>query len=235
MAMNYRRLALPTHPMFFLVLQAIVFLVGILFLGWHADAIVVAYFFETVIIGLFHIIKMLIVYFSGNAQREALRNATVEQQKQTGFFLIPFFCIHYFFFLFVQSVFMFMFISNDTGNSFNVIANYAAMLQREDVQQAVLVSCFTHAAMTMRDFILPKLYHEYSLAGMFFQPYGRVLLQQIVVILSGFFFMLFNGALVLAILLILFRTALDAWMIKWGRGNFAMFSKERKPSDGGFI
>lgn len=226
--MIYRRLAVPAHPLFFLVLQAVVFLVGIFFLGWQADAIVVAYFFETVIIGLFHIAKMLIVYFSGNAQREALRKATSDQQNQNGFFMIPFFSVHYFFFLFVQSVFMFMFISNDTGHSFNVLANYTAMLQRADVQQAVLVSCFTHAAMTVRDFILPRVYHTHTIAGMFIQPYGRVVLQQIVVILAGFFFMLFNGAMVLAVLLIVFRTVLDAWILKWGE------NKEMSKSPGGF-
>ncbi len=109
---------------------------------------------------------------------------------------------------------MFTFINDDVGSSFNVIGNYAAMLRRADVQQAVMVSGFTHAAMLLRDFILPKTYHEYSLAGLFFQPYGRVVLQQVVVILSGFFFMLFKGAVVLAVLLILFRTALDTWLVK---------------------
>ncbi len=214
MTPGYNRLALPTHPQFFILLQAVVFLTGILLLGWQADAIVVAYFFETVIIGLFHIIKMLIVYFAGRQQQSVIRNASPGEQKQNGFAMIPFFCFHYFFFLFVQSVFMFTFINDDVGSSFNVIGNYAAMLRRADVQQAVMVSGFTHAAMLLRDFILPKTYHEYSLAGLFFQPYGRVVLQQVVVILSGFFFMLFKGAVVLAVLLILFRTALDTWLVK---------------------
>lgn len=238
MTTHRHRLALPGHPLFFLLLQSVVFLIGILFLGWRSDAIVVAYFFETAIIGLFHVVRMLIVYFSGREQKAIMRNTDPENLKKNGFSMIPFFCIHYFFFLFVQSVFMFVFLESETGgisNAFNVVGNYAKMLQRSDIQQAVLVSFFTHAAILMRDFILPQAYHEYSLSAMFFQPYGRVILQQIVVILSGFFFMLFNGAKVLAVMLIIFRTALDAWLIKWGKGKFEMTAKDGKPPHGGFI
>jgi hypothetical protein len=43
------------------------------------------------------------------------------------------------------------------------------------------------------------------------QPYGRIFMQQFVVLLGGFVIIIFQNAVVFSVLLIIFKTFIDAW------------------------
>ena len=127
-------------------------------------------------------------------------------------FMIPFFSAHYFFFVFVQSVFMFLFVfNNDPGkpDSMNVLEGYAYVLTKPNIIDAVLVIAIMNIGMAFRNFFLSEKYHEYIVTKLFIQPYLRIFIQQFVVILTGFFFFFYNGAIVAAVLLIILRLFLD--------------------------
>ncbi len=190
-------------------LNALWMFAGIFFLGWSASSILLAYFFETIIIGIIHIMKMLVVTYAGKTQKEASLNK--KEYKEPPLSLVLFFIMHYFFFIFVQSVFLFSFMEgSDPGikKAFNVVGNYMYVLERPDVQQAVLAIILMNVILAIRNFFIPGKQHQYTVKEMLFQPYLRIFIQQFVVILGGFF-LLFGGSTGAAIVLILLRLFID--------------------------
>lgn len=192
----------------FLWVNALCMLVGLFLLHWSAAAILTAYFFETIIIGCIHVIKMITVYGWSRKQKNIPPYKKTNTNHIT---MIPFFMVHYFFFVFVQSVFMFLLLPGEVPGikePFRVIHNYTVLLQQPDTQQAVALLFFTNVVIALREFFVPQQYHRYTVGGLFVQPYVRIFIQQFVVILSGFF-MFIPGATVGAVLLILIRLFVD--------------------------
>ncbi len=192
-------------------INALLMLVGLFFLHWSPASVLTAYFFETIIIGLIHVVKMLTVLFWGKEQKAIPPNKRTNEHHGAS---ILFFIAHYFFFVFVQSVFMFLLLQGEVQgvkDSFKVWNNYVTLLQHTDTQQAVALIFFTNIVLAMRQFFIPGKYHMYTLPGMFMQPYVRIIIQQFVVIVSGFF-MFINGAIVAAVLLIIIRLYIDLFL-----------------------
>lgn len=206
-ATGIRQMLLPTKANAFLWVSALCMLFGLLFLHWSPAAVLTAYFFETIIIGLLHVVKMLAVLWWGKEQ-PALPAG--KNNSHPGF-LVPFFGVHYFFFVFVQSVFMFLLLQGEVPGikePFQVLHNYHVLLQNSDTQQAVALIAFTNLVLVLRQFFLPRKYRTATVQALFLQPYLRIFIQQLVVILSGFFIFL-PGAVIAAVLLILIRLGID--------------------------
>lgn len=206
-ATGIRQMLLPTKANAFLWVSALCMLFGLLFLHWSPAAVLTAYFFETIIIGLLHVVKMLAVLWWGKEQPALL---TGKNNSHPGF-LVPFFGVHYFFFVFVQSVFIFLLLQGEVPGikePFQVLYNYRVLLQNSDTQQAVALIAFTNLVLVLRQFFLPGKYRTATVQALFLQPYVRIFIQQLVVILSGFFIFL-PGAVIAAVLLILIRLGID--------------------------
>ncbi len=206
---------LPNQQNLFTWLNTLVMLAGLLFFHWRPVMIVFAYVFETIIIGVIHICKLLAVYKFGRAQREA--PLSKDPRSMNGFGIVPFFIVHYFFFIFVQSVFIFSFIGNSVpgmGNdAFDVLANYRFLLAQPDMLMAFACICAANIAYAVKNFFAPQRYHAFTLSQLFLQPYIRIFVQQFVSIASGFFFMLFaDGAMAVALVLILTRLWMDLYL-----------------------
>lgn len=183
------------------------FLLAMLLAG-KASALVIlfAYFLETIIIGIFNFLKMLVTHF--RSKKEKLEG------EGNGIFLSFFFLFHYGFFVAVQSVFGFVFFS--FGNEwslfkepFDLIENYGTLLRLENMG-FILASIFgVNLAYFYTNFWADEKYHEYKVGDLFMLPYVRIFIQQFVVILSGFFIVILSAGTVAAILLILFRLMVD--------------------------
>ncbi|TDG36533.1 hypothetical protein EZJ43_08430 [Pedobacter changchengzhani] len=200
---------IPSFKNIFIWLNAIVMLVGVFHFGWKPEVVVVAYFLETIIIGVIHVFKMLIVLFYSNAQRF---DTPTPGNTITGFAAIPFFIFHYFFFIFIQSVFIFLMISDilpKGSTPFNVFGNYAYLLAQHDVLMAFLALVFSNVAITLKDFFLPGIYKEATVSKLFMQPYVRIFIQQFVTIIAVFFMMLIKGSIAAAFMIIVFRLCTD--------------------------
>lgn len=180
----------------FLILANLVPLIGVLFLGWDGKGIIVVYILETVLIGLLNALKMLVVYFVNGIKNEPEKTRNVPSDV-TGFAVIPFFLFHYNFFIFVQSVLFFAFSSmwepmGKGPEPFNVLANFALYINKETFWAlgSLTIANFTFF---INDFIVPGKYQTQSLYGLMFAPYKRIFLQQFLVILGGFIFILSGG------------------------------------------
>ena len=63
------------------------------------------------------------------------------------------------------------------------------------------------------NFLAEKRYREFTASELMSKPYLRIFVQQFVVILSGFFLVFLSAGMVAAVLLILFRLALDLFLV----------------------
>lgn len=187
MALNFK----PTASNIILILANLVPLAGVLFLGWDGKSVFVIYIIETIIVGILNAIKMLTVYLLNGAKKEPKQQGNVG-----GFWLIPFFLFHYFFFIFVQSVLFFAFSSiwqpHNSPEPFNIFANFALYINK-DTQLALFSLLFANLTYFTEDFIVQGKYRTETMTGLMMQPYKRIILQQFVVILGGFIFMLTGG------------------------------------------
>lgn len=205
---------LPSSRNLFIWLNMLMMLVGLFFLGWRPVIIVFAYVFETIIIGIIHLFKLWMVYRYGQTQQHT--PVSKDPKQVNGWGIIPFFLAHYFFFIFVQSIFIFSTVGKSLPglqpDGFNVLANYRFLLSQTDMQLAFASIAIANLAYSIRNFFIPKRYHEFTLTGLFLQPYIRIVVQQIVAIMAGFFFFFADQAIVAAVLLIFTRFALDMYL-----------------------
>ena len=203
----------PSFNNIFIWLNALVLLIGVFYFGWKAEIVVIAYFLETIIVGIIHVCKMIMVNSYSDVQKQ---ETSKSYNTITGFAAIPFFMAHYFFFIFMQSIFIFTMLNQliPKGNSsFDVFSNYAYLLSQHDILMAFLTLAVTNVAITFKSFVLPGAYKTTTVSKMFFQPYVRIIIQQFVTILAGFFIMIVGGSIVVALLIIGFRLVTDLLIV----------------------
>ncbi len=172
-----------------------------------ATEFVIVYALETVIIGVFHGIKMLTITFL---------SSEMKHNRGNGVGLTLFFLVHYGFFVFIQTTFFFVFLSmgdSRISSSFGV-SNFLTIFQFEGVRIALILIMISHAFKYWFNFYKNKRYQEVNLALYMFQPYVRIIIQQFVAIIPGFFIVFGNGGLAVAIVLILIRTVVDLFFAK---------------------
>jgi hypothetical protein len=78
-------------------------------------------------------------------------------------------------------------------------------------------------------FFFKKEYKVMTCAKQGMQPYGRIFVQQFVVIIGGFFIIIIQHAMVLSILLVLFKTFIDLFIFR--RMDSKMMEKLARESD----
>lgn len=139
-------------------------------------------------------------------------NEKNELMKSSVLFKCFFFLIHYSFFIFVQSTFVFAMFSITDGNikePFNVISNYSYAFTMDGFGLSISIMIAILLLETFFTYIRPKVYKNISAEDLFFKPYIRVLVQQLTVLFALFLFLILNMEVIVATVLILFRLLVD--------------------------
>jgi hypothetical protein len=194
-----------------LVLMNMIPLAGVLLLGWDIGFIMLLYWMETVIIGLFNIPKIL-----------TCRLPPQGSTGQPGFggliFIAVFFTVHYGAFNFGHYMFLKdMFDLPPIGT---------------EVQIAVAGFALSHAVSLLVNWFGKREYERNDPAAQMFKPYGRVVIMHIVIILGGGIVLAFNGALAVLILLIVLKTGTDVVAHVKGHEFKAMLSQSSENAKG---
>jgi hypothetical protein len=205
------------------IIANLVPLAGGWFLGWSAREIFLVYCLETIIIGLFTLLKMLVTGLI--KKNDAWQNQGTVSRQPFWFFML-FFMVHYGMFVAIQ---MGLFFSvSGIGKEFDVtlsnfFSRWPAMLDHEAY---IMLGVFvvSYGFRLTNDFILSGAYKTASLGFLMFQPYGRIIVQQFTVI-AGSLFLSFGAGklfiLVFALIKIFFEVfiRLDLLMGKASRGE----------------
>ena len=155
------------------------------FEGWNASEVFLVYCLETVIIGIINVLKMVCVTLLVKKTDDWQNGGT--SSRQSGWFFIFFFIVHYGFFVFVQTQIFFAVSRLIPNGSF--FANYAKIpaLLGDNGKLMLLIFVAYYTLQNLFDFFLSGNYKTISMGRLMFEPYMRIFVQQLVVILGGIF------------------------------------------------
>ena len=172
---------------------------GALFLGWQVFPVMILFWIENVIIGVFNVFKM---FFASPAN---------VGQWVAKLFMIPFFCFHYGLFTLVHGLFIFVlfggfmegvFWPTKVDDVFGIIAN-------QQIGWAILALILSHTLSFVTNYIGKGEYKKSTVSELMSQPYGRVVILHITIIFSGFLVMELGSPVIGLVLLIILKTFVD--------------------------
>jgi len=186
--------------------------VGVWFFNWSPQEVFLVYCLETIIIGGFTLIKMLITGLI--VKKDEWQTTGGSTTKQPFWFFMLFFLLHYGFFVAVQMGMFFAVsgIGDQYGITFsNFFSKWPSMLTNNAyIMLGVFIVSYGFRLTT--DFILSGEYKTSSLGYLMFQPYGRIFVQQVTVILGSMLLSFGTGKifiLVFALIKIFFEVFID--------------------------
>ncbi|MGC4102968.1 DUF6498-containing protein [Ferruginibacter sp.] len=174
-----------TKSDFLLIVVNLIPLYGVWFEGWDPKTMFLVYCMETVIIGLINVIKMACVTLFVKSTDVWENNGS--STMQSGWFFIFFFIIHYGFFVFIQTQ-MFFGVTGMIPEG-NMLMKYSSIpkLLGDNGMLMLLIFIAYYTVQNIFSFFSSGLYKIISLGRLMFEPYLRIFVQQVVVILGSMF------------------------------------------------
>lgn len=177
-----------------LLLLNLIPLIGVLYFGWNLSSIMVLYWFENVIIGFFNALKM--AKAMGTTPRTQLysgKKAISVAQKPSS---ILFFIIHFGMFTLGHGVFVFALFGRD-------LPPLSKMLP------AALCLFASHGISYAYNFIGNEEYKRVAFQDLFFQPYKRVFIMHITIIIGALIAFQLEQPTFFLVLLIFLKILID--------------------------
>lgn len=216
-----------------LLAQIIVFntipLIGVVFYHWNAGLLILAYFMETIVALLFHAMRLWYVHFRWGSHPETKsRGADLAKanggNSMSGVFLPVFMLAVFGFFCFVQLMVMGGFAEKAfPGGIFH------NMYKAATGELVWVLASFTFLQLSR--FFMEVIREEYRYTpseALFFQPFRRILVQQLTVILGGFF-IVFGGTTPYVFVLVLVTLAIDLFFFFINNKKLKAFVTKNDP------
>jgi hypothetical protein len=171
--------------------------IGVIFLHWQTFPLLLFFWTENMVIGFYTVLKML--------------TASSEDAKPAAkLFMIPFFCMHYGIFTLVHGIFVIAIFGSGFADS--------ASMEFGDVWQQViyngllwgtLVLMVSHGVSFFQNYIGKNEYRQVALQTLMSQPYGRVVILHVTIIIGGFLSMMLGSPIAALLFLIVLKVTLD--------------------------
>lgn len=192
---------------YLLIIVNLIPVYGVWFEGWNAAQVFLVYCLETVIIGLFTVVKLACVTLIVKPRDEW--NAGKGSVMVSGLFFILFFIVHYGIFVFVQTQIFFS--VSGLVSDHSILGTYRQIpkLLGHEGQLLLLIFIIYYTLQNLFGFFLSGEYKTISMMKLMFQPYARIFVQQLVVIVGSMFLAFGAGKvfiLILALVKIYFET-----------------------------
>ena len=212
-----------------LVAANLVPLVGVLFLGWDAFRVVFLYWLENVVIGVFHVWKMVLA----RGPISDRRNLSGSESARG---LAVFFGLHYGLFTLIHGFFvvtllgalprhMDVVVHEPSGFSFQLlpgaVTEALADVVSVNVFLALLVFVADHAYRFWHDYVNGREYLKIHAKDLMFQPYGRIVVVHLTILIGGFLMVKSSFPPAAAVFLVALKTLLDLLGYLWQRRRAA--------------
>jgi hypothetical protein len=180
-------------------------LVGVLFLGWDVATILILYWLENGIVGLFNVAKILRSAGPSEVRPGTLRFGRRTTAQPGRRYLSIFFLFHYGLFWVVHGGFVFVLTL--------AVAAQAGGLSAAARGVAILWGAVTllvsHAVSFYLNYLGHREYLRVSPEKQFFQPYPRMIVLHMTVLLGGVGVLAVGQPVALVALLVVFKTVVD--------------------------
>jgi hypothetical protein len=190
-----------------LIVANLIPLAGVVFFGWNVWMILIVYWLENGVVGVFNIFKMLKSEGApGDSSASWTMNGRpVNDVAKAG--LIPFFVVHYGIFWVVHGVFVFMlpvFGSMET-DAVDMTTGFEPLT----IPFAVVALTISHGISYWFNFVQGGEYRRVSAAQQMFAPYGRLVVLHITILFGGFAIAFLGAPAAVVAILVALKTALD--------------------------
>lgn len=174
-------------------------LVGVLAHHWTVFAVLLLYWSENVVVGVFNVLRMICA-----RPQEPLAWA-----GKAG--MIPFFCVHYGMFTFVHGIFVLGIFGGGFGNASATLSPHTllAAVRQTGIGWGIAALIASHAFSFFHNYLAGGEYRRVGLPQLMFQPYGRVVVLHIGILGGAFLVMALHSPLPALVLLIVLKTLLD--------------------------
>jgi hypothetical protein len=182
-----------------LILANLVPLYGVIFLGWQVFPLMILFWVENVIVGIFNVFKMLFCQSEKPGKWFAKTAA------------ISFFCIHYGIFTLVHGLFVFFVFGGwiDNDSIFPKPSTFADAIGGFQIVWGILALFISHSVSFVFNYIGKDEYKKSTLNQLMSEPYTRVVILHLTIIFGAFLMMLLGSPIGGLILLIAIKTLVD--------------------------
>lgn len=207
-------------PLILLVLGNLLPVIGVVFLGWEVLSVLILYWLESLIIGFFYILRILI---SGIFMKPWALGIFL------GIFLSVFFIIHYGIFMLVHLFFLLLLGSSGgigrvtgAGDPLGMLSGLLVQVMPsvryslsslsaffQSILLGVVFIFFYAASDFITGFLASKQYRKKLPMEFMMEPYGRIFLMQVTIIVGGGLIMVLRAPSWMLIFFVLLKTLLD--------------------------
>jgi hypothetical protein len=181
-----------TQADIYLIVANLLPVYGVWVLGWSAVEVFIVYAMETLIVGMLTVLKLGIASLSGNKTNDWYVGD--QKTKQPGILFIIFFIVHYGIFAAVQtSIFAESANINPPGSGLLYFFFHWYRFINKDISIMLFGFVVSWLAKGFIPFIINREYKTASMMRLMFQPYGRIFIQQLTVLLGSMFLVLGGG------------------------------------------
>jgi hypothetical protein len=205
-----------------MVLANLVPVFGVLVLHWEVFPLMFLFWSENVIVGAFNVLKML-------------TNQPASPVMWIGkIFFIPFFCFHYGMFTLVHGMFVIdIFGGHANGahgfkgmHGFPGPAEFWNIAVQNQLVWAILGLAVSRGVSFVANYIGKGEYQRVGLQQLMGQPYGRVMIMHVAILVGGFLMMALHSPVVGLLLLVILKTMFDLGSHVGERKKFAPVSSK---------
>ncbi|HAS04845.1 MAG TPA: hypothetical protein DCR71_03680 [Dehalococcoidia bacterium] len=192
----FERQTLSKPSVWALIIANLYPIIGVIFFDWQTYPLLLFFWTENLVIGFYTVLKMLVA--SGDNAKPAVK-----------LFTVPFFCLHYGIFTLVHGVFVVaLFGSILADDSINAGTLTQQVLDYQ-LFWGVLALLISHGISFFKNYIGRNEYQQAELTKLMFQPYGRVVILHITIIIGGFLSVFLGSPLVALLFLIILKIVID--------------------------
>lgn len=187
-----------TVPVVVMVLANLAPVYGVLYFGWTVFPVILFFWFENVIIGVFNVLKFL-----------AAEPGSI--LKWLGkLFLIPFFCFHYGMFTFVHGIFVFGMFGGgfSKGGSLEFLQVWN-VFREQNLFGPVIALVISHGVSFFWNYIGKGEYKTASLDMLMAGPYARVVVLHLTILFGGLLAKVLGAPVYALLLLVLLKIVVD--------------------------
>ena len=180
----------------FLVIANLIPLYGVLVLGWDLFTVMILFWLETVVVGIYGLLRIIVV------------------THILSIFLVPFFVIHFGMFMLGHLLFLTSFFGDETvfvSKGFLGLVPFAFALA---VAHWPVVGGFivSHGYSFVYNFLSRKEYVPFNAGQLMTLPYRRVIIMHITIIFGGMLIIAFSSEVVGVLLLLILKLVTDIWL-----------------------
>jgi hypothetical protein len=187
-------------------------LADVLWLGWSVFALLLLFWLENVVIGVFNALRMVA------ARPDELGGWFAK------LFMVPFFCVHYGIFTAVHGMFVIGFFGQGAWHGgITSVGGLTAFLSREGLLIPLAGLALSHAFSFAWNYIGQGEYRTARIDRLMAAPYGRVVVMHVTILGGGFLIMALGSPVAALILLLILKIGLDigAHVKEHGTGRVA--------------